>query len=129
MKFPQKRMDQAAIGVSMLCILHCIFLPLMLLLVPAIGLQFLADESVHQLLVCIALVISLVALSIGCKRHKAWHVLIVGIAGLACLVFAVVFGHDLLGELMERIMTVVGSGLIIACHIRNYRLCAKTTCS
>jgi carbon starvation protein CstA len=129
MKFSQKKMDQAAIGVSMLCILHCIFLPLMLILVPVVWLQVLADESVHKFLVCIAFIISLVALSIGCKRHKGWHVLVLGITGFACLIFAVLFGHDVLGENMERIMTVVGSCLVIACHIRNYRLCANTACA
>ncbi|MBQ4862526.1 MerC domain-containing protein [Pseudoalteromonas sp. MMG013] len=129
MKYTQKRMDQTAIGISMLCIAHCIFLPLLLVLVPSVGLGFLANETVHQYLVCGALVISFVALSIGCKRHNAWHVLIVGLTGLSCLVFAVVFGHDVLGEMMERVVTLIGSGLIIACHIRNYRLCAKVPCT
>lgn len=128
-RYTQKQIDYAAIGVSILCIAHCILLPLLLVLIPTLGLAFLADETIHQYLVGVALIVSGIALGAGCKRHRSLPILAMGVAGLSCLLFASIFGHDLLGEFMEGVMTVVGSALLIMCHIRNYRLCERVGCT
>jgi len=34
-------------------------------------------------------------------------------------------GHDLLGEGLEKVFTVIGAAIIATAHIWNYRLCQK----
>ena len=37
-------------------------------------------------------------------------------------------GHDLFGEIGERMGTILGSGFLILGHIRNRHLCRKDDC-
>ena len=123
----QSKLDKVSIGISSLCVVHCLFLPVAVVLFPSIGLQIIADEAFHQMLVVVVLLTSLSALFMGCRRHKAWQVLGWGISGLVLLIVAIVFGHDL-GEMFEKVLTVIGSGLVIFGHIINFRLCKKIEC-
>lgn len=124
----QPQLDKVAIGISSLCIVHCLFLPIAIVLLPSIGLQLIADEVFHQVLVVAVLLTSISALFMGCRRHKAWRVLAWGLSGLLLLVGAIIFGHDF-GELFEKGLTLVGSAFVIFGHIQNYRLCKQLECS
>jgi MerC mercury resistance protein len=97
-------------------------------LVPVFGAQVLDDEAFHAAILWLILPTSLLALAIGCWRHKDRHVLLLGGAGLGTITLAALFGHDLIGELGERAATFVGSGILIAGHLRNYRLCQAAAC-
>ncbi|MGB1801096.1 MAG: MerC domain-containing protein [Gammaproteobacteria bacterium] len=124
----QKNLDSVAISVSVLCILHCLLTPLLLIAIPVMSSTILAEELFHKLLVALVLPVSLFALSIGCRRHRDRKVLLLGSIGLFFLVAVAFFGHELLGELGEKIATVI-SGLILAVgHFRNYRLCRNDQC-
>lgn len=117
-----------AISGSMLCILHCLATPLLLVAVPVVASTFVADEEFHRILVMFVLPISLVALFAGCRRHKDRVVLAVGGLGLVLLVSIAFLGHDLLGELGEKVATVVSGGVLAIGHLRNYRLCRRREC-
>ena len=124
----QKFMDRVAISVSTLCILHCLVTPLLLVAVPVISSTFVADELFHKTLVAFVLPASLVALFLGCRRHRDHTVLILGSLGLVCLVLVAAVGHELLGELGEKVGTVIGGAILVAGHIRNYYLCRHDIC-
>ena len=124
----QPQLDKVAIGISSLCIVHCLFLPIAIVLLPSIGLQLIADEAFHQVLVVAVLLTSISALFMGCRRHKTWRVLAWGLSGLLLLVGAIIFGHDF-GELFEKGLTLMGSAFVIFGHIQNYRLCKQLECS
>nr|WP_239031145.1 MerC domain-containing protein [Pseudoalteromonas sp. MMG024] len=126
--FVQQRLDKLAISISSLCIMHCLLLPIGIVLIPSIGLQMLADEAFHQMLVVSVLLTSCSALFMGCRRHKAWRVLGWGLSGLLLLIAAILFGHDF-GELFEKGLTLIGSLFVIIGHIQNYRLCKQLECS
>lgn len=121
-------LDQIAIGISALCALHCLLAPLALVLVPTLAAAPLADENFHRALVLLVVPASAVALSLGCRRHKDWFVLLAGFGGMAGLVAAAIFGHEVLGESGERIATVVMTILLAAGHVRNFRLCRNDGC-
>jgi hypothetical protein len=123
----QSKLDKVSIGISSLCVVHCLFLPVAVILFPSIGLQIIADEAFHQMLVVVVLLTSLSALFMGCRRHKAWKVLGWGIGGLVLLFAAIIFGHDF-GEVFEKVLTVLGSAMVIFGHIQNFRLCKKIEC-
>ena len=120
--------DKSAIALSFLCALHCLLLPAAIVLYPS-TLGFLpGDESVHLALLFVVIPISAYALIKGGKVHKSRKVLITGISGLLVLVAAVVLGHDMLGEIGEKILTVLGSIIVIIAHVQNHLICRATDC-
>ena len=120
--------DKSAIVLSFLCALHCLLLPAAIVLYPY-TLGFLpGDESVHFALLFLVIPISAYALVKGGKVHKSRKVFITGISGLLVLVAAVVLGHDILGEIGEKILTVLGSIIVIIAHVQNHLICRATDC-
>ena len=124
----QPILDRFSIVASSLCALHCIGLPLVTALFPTALTTLTNGHFFHQLLVLMVIPSSLIALSLGCKRHRDKLVFLVGITGVLLLVLIALFGHDLLGEAGEKIGTVFSSLMIVAAHLRNYFLCKKDRC-
>lgn len=115
-------LDRAAIGMSLLCLVHCLALPVLLVLIPSLAVLPIADEHFHLVLLYLVLPTSVVALFLGCRRHKNRTVLLWGLSGLAVLVLAAFAGHDLLGDAGERALTVLGALLVALGHLKNVRL-------
>ena len=124
----QSLTDRAAIGLSFLCTLHCLATPILIATLPSLAALSLDSEAFHLWMLVAVLPISLFALVLGCRKHKNYQVLGLGFAGLAVMVAAVVFGHDYLGEMGEKTMTVTGAGLVALGHFLNQRLCQKQAC-
>ena len=83
--------DLAAIGVSLVCIVHCLCLPALLTLVPALaGLigQDIEHSTVHWTLLAIAVPISTWTLVRSLSRHGGGWLLATGLAALALLFLA-----------------------------------------
>jgi hypothetical protein len=108
---------------------HCLFTPAALILVPVSGASVIEGEAFHHAILWLILPSSLIALTLGCRRHKDRHVVLWGLLGLGVIVFAATRGEDLLGNLGERALTFVGSAILIAGHYRNFRLCRAAACS
>ena len=122
-------LDSIAVFCSALCIVHCLALPVFLTILPAINLYFVNDQAFHLILLVVVLPVSVLALSLGCGRHKDGLTIITGSAGLLLITVAAVFGHTLIDQTNEQAVTSFGS-LILACaHIRNYQICRKNDCS
>jgi hypothetical protein len=121
-------LDKLAVSTSALCAIHCLSLPLLLGFVPALGTTVFGQESFHVLLLWLVVPLSLVGLSMSCRSHKDGYVVVLGAVGLAILIGTAVFGHDLLGETGERVMTLLGAIAIAAGHLRNYTLCRRMRC-
>ncbi|CAD5248429.1 conserved membrane hypothetical protein [Alteromonas sp. 38] len=123
----QKISDKTAIALSMLCVVHCLLLPVLLLLLPPLaGVLALDDELFHKTLLFFVVPISVIALMMGYFYHRNHTMLLVGGVGLSLLILAVVLGHDVLGEYGEVALTVIGSSFIAFSHIRNLRLRRQT---
>lgn len=120
--------DKIAIVLSTMCAIHCLTLPVALIAFPLLATTFVGDEHFHWLLMWLILPSSILALGLGCRRHKDQFVIGFGILGLALLVVMAMVGHDLLGEIGERIGTISGSGFLISGHIRNHHLCRRDNC-
>ncbi len=123
------KFDRAAIGISALCVAHCLVLPVALVLVPSAGLlTVLSDELFHKLLILLVLPTSIFAVTLGCRKHKNVVVLGLAIAGLSTLCLTALFGHEYLGEALEKLFTVVGAILVASSHVCNFRLCQRLRC-
>ncbi|MEM1412610.1 MAG: MerC domain-containing protein [Pseudomonadota bacterium] len=122
-------LDRTAIGLSALCIVHCLALPLLIVLLPSLAALPFADERFHLLLVFLVVPTSAIALFMGCRRHRDRSVLAWGLTGVVILLLTALYGHDLVGEVGERAFTVLGAVMVAIGHIRNFRLCRSDACA
>lgn len=122
MRISQELGDRAAITLSGLCVLHCLFVPLFAVSLPVVTALGMDDESFHIWMVVAVVPISTITLWMGCKRHGRYQVLFLGGAGLLVLC-AALWSHELLGETGEKLFTVIGALLVASGHLRNHLLC------
>ena len=121
----QAILDKGAIALSVTCAVHCLTLPILAVMSPALMGYFITDESFHRWLAFVVIPFSVIALTMGCKRHKNSKVAILGLGGLALIVFTAAFGHDVFGEAGEKIVTLIGAGVISLAHYRNFKMCQE----
>ena len=125
----QQNSDKIAMTLSMICVIHCFFVPSFLIL----GVGYLSltvdNEFVHKAIVLLAIPISLFALAIGYKNHKTSSFIPMAVFGLLMLILAVVLGESVLGETGERIFTLFGSAALAYAHYKNYQTCKELDCS
>lgn len=117
--------DRISIGLSFLCILHCLLLPTLLVLMPSAVLVFMSDESVHKALLFAIVPVGVYALFFGYKAHKQLHVVAIAVTGMALLMSTGLLEHGVLGERGEVLLTLIGSSLIVFGHFQNVRLSKK----
>ena len=117
--------DKFAIGLSLICAIHCLALPLLLIILPSMIALQLDNEIFHTLIIITVLPVSIFALTLGYKKHKRNWLLIVGFTGLLLLVIAVILGEEITGEFGEKLLTVLGASLVAAGHLWNFRLCQQ----
>lgn len=124
--------DKVAITLSGLCIMHCVLLPVILLLLPSAAAQLAANEEIHLVLVVLVVPISLYALTMGCRQHNKRRVILMGAIGLSCLLMAITIENNPLiaafenSIFIERALTIVGALLIGVAHVDNYRYCQRS---
>jgi|TARA_B110000238_G_scaffold162056_1_gene176258 hypothetical protein len=115
--------DKLAIGFSIVCVAHCLVLPILLILLPPFsGLFALDDEMFHQWMLYAVLPISIAALMMGYLHHRSFKVFVVGSIGLALIILSTALGHDVLGNTGEVVLSMLGSMIIAFGHFRNYQL-------
>jgi hypothetical protein len=112
--------DKSAVVLSLVCTLHCIGTPLLLVMVPSIsGVLAFDPEALHLWLLYAVIPISLFAMIAGYFHHHRTSISLISLLGMLLLIGAVIFGHDIMNGLGEVILTVLGSILIAVGHIKN----------
>jgi len=124
-RISQEITDKFSIGLSLLCAIHCLALPIILVLLPSLGALQLQDDSFHIWMLIAVIPTSVYALIRGCNKHKNYRLLFLGILGLSSLTLAVFFGYAIAGESGEKALTVLGSMILVLVHWRNFSLCQK----
>ena len=108
--------------------MHCLALPLLIALLPTVTVLSLQQEAFHFWMVVAVIPISSYALFFGCKKHHNFSIVGIGIIGLTCLILAVLFGESHLGEVGEKLITVIGALLLSSSHYQNFTLCHRLNC-
>ena len=121
--------DKLAMTLSSACAIHCFFSPTFLLLTSGLFSFSFDNEFVHNLILFLAIPVSLYALISGFTNHKTIYFLTIGIFGLFVLILAVALGESFLGELGEKTLTLVGSILVVYAHFKNHQVCKELDCS
>lgn len=116
-------LDKAAIAVSVLCVIHCISVPLLLVLAPALNLWLWGSDTFHLMLLAVVVPLSLVAFRRGYRHHHNLGLLWPGLIGLAVVVLAALLEMGPIGHEMAAVLTTLGGVGIITSHWRNLRAC------
>ena len=110
-------LDRLAILLSGVCLVHCLAIPVALLLGPTLGIWLAASETlVHWVLLGLAAPLSVLALGMGFRRHRSRRVVAVGMAGLLLMLLGV---SHWFGSTAEAVLTMSGVVLVMWAHIRN----------
>lgn len=120
----QRLTDYTSISLAGLCVVHCFLTPVVLILFPVLGSTLVFQEVFHELMLFLVIPASVVAMFLGCRRHKDFNVIMLGILGLGFLL-AGAFAVPGYGEY---ILTFIGAFVMISGHLRNFRLCRKSCC-
>ena len=128
MKNIQTLSDKTAISLSIICALHCLALPSLLVMLPSLTALNLADEVVHLWMLAAVIPISIYALTMGCRKHKRLGIVALGLVGITTSIAAALLGHDVLGETGEKIIVTTGAFIIAISHWQNHQLCRRLDC-
>jgi len=118
--FHMPSLDRVAVGLSGLCLLHCVATVVLLSVLSAAG-TFLTNPAIHEVGLFGAIVLAAVALGQGYVAHGAPRPTLVGIAGLSMMALGLVVPHGW----AEVAATVCGVSLIAAAHLMNARIKAQ----
>jgi hypothetical protein len=109
-------LDRLAIGLSGLCLLHCMAGFVLLSLFALSG--DLLDHRVHIVGLALAMPLAAVALWRGWRQHGRASIALFGILGLVLMAASVAVGH---GQMTEMLLSMVGVTLLAVAHWRNLR--------
>lgn len=114
--------DVAGMAASALCLAHCLAMPLLLAAFPLLGLAG-EHHALHDALLIGVTLPVLLALVPGYVKHRDPGALLLGAAGLAVLLVAVLVLGPRMGELAETVGAVISSVLLFSAHRRNHHHC------
>ena len=106
-------LDASATGLSLLCLIHCLLLPVLAAFMPLAGV-FAEMEWIHKVLVLTALPITVLAIVRHRQSKAVLSFIIPAVLGLA-LLFAAGFAEEL--HEIETEITAVGGVLLAGAHI------------
>ena len=110
-------LDRAAMGVSLLCMAHCLSLPLILSLAPSLLPAVWDDRMVHAGALALALPLAIVG--IGARMRGSRDRLTFALAGAGLLLMALGIAlHD--SPPLDLLLTLAGAGTVGAAHFRNF---------
>ena len=116
------RLDRAGMTASFLCAIHCALMPLVVTLLPLLGLTFLASEPIEWALLASSATLGTLSLCMGFREHRSRRVFaILGVA-LALLVVGRI-GHSHGAQLWNVLLLVAGGLTMMGAHIFNHTLC------
>jgi hypothetical protein len=112
-------LDSAGVTLSGLCLLHCLTLPVLVAVLPFLG-KF-GEGHFHVQILVVVLPVSIIAFTMGFRRHQGKSVVVWGGVGVLLLVYGGTIVHDSYGIIADRTVTVCGALILAAAHYFNNR--------
>jgi len=113
-----KALDASAVGLSALCLVHCLALPALALLLPVLGFWAQA-EWVHVVFVLVAAPVAVLSfIDPSTRRPRAWPLATAAILGLGLMIAGAL---EFPTAADERVLTVLGGLLLAGAHLANWR--------
>ena len=115
-------LDRLGATGSLLCALHCALLPVLIALLPALGIATWMNDSFEAGFVVFATLLGLFTLIQGYRRHRAVRALWLLLPGLAALWLGIGYEplhHD---AILHAVTMTFGGTLVGLAHLANLRL-------
>ncbi|MBA4751388.1 MAG: MerC domain-containing protein [Sphingopyxis sp.] len=117
--------DLTGIVLSFTCLIHCLALPLLLLLAPALSRWIALPEGVHAAIMLLAVPAAAIAMRDGWRRHRRIMPAMLAVAGLGLLALGLSAHEGWIAtgdpEAADRLLTSVGALTLAAAHLVNWR--------
>lgn len=117
--------DLTGIVLSLTCLIHCLALPLILLLAPALSRWIALPEGVHAAILLLALPAATIAMRDGWRRHRRLAPAVLAVAGLSLLALGLSAHEGWIAvanpAAADRLLTSVGALALAAAHLVNWR--------
>jgi len=117
--------DLLGVGLSLTCLVHCLALPMLLLLAPALSPWLALPEGIHAAILLLALPAAAIAMRDGWRRHRRIMPALLAAVGLGLLASGLAAHDGWLGvadrEAADRWLTSAGALMLAAAHLANWR--------
>ena len=114
-------LDRVGQILSIACIFHCILLPVLLPLLPIIGLFVGCGSNFHLILTFFIIGVAFIALVPGYMKHKILIPIAVASIGITCLICAL----NTKSETAETFITIFGGIFLVFGHYTNHKFLCK----
>jgi MerC mercury resistance protein len=116
------RLDWLGAAASLACAVHCAAMPLLIGLLPLVGLGFLASDHTEWALAGFSLGVgSLSLIPSYARKHRQWRPLLLFAFGASLIIAVRLLAED--GSRLEAPAMTLGALLIAFAHMINRRLC------
>ncbi len=144
-----KWLDSFAVGMSLICAVHCLITPLLIIALPLLATSFWVHKNFHLWMMLLVLPTTTLAVFQGCKKHKDKLVILLSGSGMALLLGVALYesflhGSNTIAEqahcnsCLEReggnifnittLANIFGGLLLASAHVRNFLLCRDANC-
>ncbi|QBG48831.1 MerC domain-containing protein [Verrucomicrobia bacterium S94] len=136
-------LDQIAIGMALLCGIHCLLMPVVLAVLPIVAASLFAHEHFHLWMLLLVLPTTSISIFMGCRKHKDKWTAALSLTGLGIMIAVTAFEYAAhsscascsscsraVSEGVPPIAWVntLGGLFLASAHIRNFKLCRKSGC-
>ena len=115
--------DRLGIGMSVLCLVHCMVLPFAIAAAPIVAAQWLQTGIFHGVMAVALMLVAFFAIVPGLRVHGRFSVVAAMAAGLSLLSTAAFAGERLLSREWEIGLTLAGGAILVTAHAVNLALC------
>jgi MerC mercury resistance protein len=127
------RADKIGSVLSSLCAVHCMCMPVLIGLLPMIGLSFLGSQRFEHIACVTMVLLAAACIWSGCRIHRRWGLLVLLCAGVAMVLYIQFIGppeeKGTRTDWHEAMAMVIGGSLIAVSHLLNLRLRARCHCA
>ena len=143
---PSGWLDSFAIGMSVICAIHCMVTPVLVAVLPVVASTFWVHKDFHLWMLLLVVPMAGISLFLGCRKHKSKGVMVLGIIGLIFLISVAAnesLNHSSLvqqGDIYclhctqcetkglfdpTTLANILGAIFLTGAHTRNFLLCRK----
>jgi hypothetical protein len=115
-------LDRLGATGSLVCAVHCAVLPLLIALLPALGLSGWLGEGFERIFVVFASLLGVFSLASGYRRHRVLRALGMLLTGLVVLWVAVLYAPLHHSVIPHAVAMTFGGTLVGLAHVLNLRL-------
>ena len=121
LKFFRFHIDLMSFSASMLCAIHCLTVPVLLLFFSWRSLAWLANPMIEAVVWGMSIILATTALLPGYYRHRSRSAIQLAVTGLTL----VVLGHLALSSGWQIAGTSIGAAVVAVAHFQNWKLLEK----